>query len=149
MTDSHHASHCHAHADHHHDHGADQVAAKRTSVAAMLSLACAVHCMAVPVLLLALPNLGNLLTGELEWLMVIVIVGLTVPAVLNAWRAGAHWAIGGFGLGLGLLATSFALGHQHAGIDHAASLLGTGLAIGGSLLLASAHWHTQRRLACC
>lgn len=110
----------------------------------MLSLACAVHCMAAPVLLLALPNLAGVLTSELEWLLALGIVGLTIPAGLNAWRAGARWAIAGFVVGLGLLVASFALGH-----DHAADLFGTALAIGGSLLLASAHWHTQRRLACC
>lgn len=118
--------------------------ARTSSVGTMLSLACAVHCMAAPVLLLALPNLGSLLTSELEVLLVLGIVGLTIPAGRNAWRAGARWAIAGFVIGLALLVASFALGH-----DHAAGLLGTGLAIGGSLLLASAHWHTQRRLACC
>jgi hypothetical protein len=124
--------------------------ARTSSVGTMLSLACAVHCMAAPVLLLALPNLGSLLTSELEVLLVLGIVGLTIPAGRNAWRAGARWAIAGFAAGLVLLIASFVLGHDHAATpDHAAMLLGPALAIGGSLLLASAHWHTQRRLACC
>ncbi len=120
--------------------------ARTSSVGTMLSLACAVHCMAAPVLLLALPNLGSLMSRELEWVLVLGIVGLTIPAGRNAWRAGARWAIAGFVVGLALLASSFALGHDH---DQPAMLLGPALAIGGSLLLASAHWHTQRRMACC
>ncbi len=121
-----------------------------SNLGTMLSLACAVHCMAMPVLLLALPNLGDLLTDELEWLLVIAIVGLTIPAGIKAWRARASWALVGFVLGFVLLAASFVLGHEHGGLDHAFTALpGTCLAISGSLLLASAHWHTQRRMACC
>lgn len=140
MTDSNHAPHEHAHTP---------ASGQSASVGAVLSLACAVHCMAMPVLLIALPNLGDLLTGGLEWLLAIVIFGLTIPAGINAWRAGANWAIAGFVVGLGLLIASFALGHEHAHLDHAASFMASALAIGGSLLLASAHWHTQRRMACC
>ncbi|MFV8749799.1 MerC domain-containing protein [Nannocystaceae bacterium ST9] len=136
MTDPLHASHRHARPS-------------SSNLGAFLSMACAVHCMAVPFLLLALPNLGELLTSDLEWLMAIAIAGLTIPAGINAWRAKANWAIAGFVAGFALLSASFVLGHEHAEFDHAASFLATGLAIGGSLLLASAHWHTQRRLACC
>jgi ABC-type glucose/galactose transport system permease subunit len=117
---------------------------RATRVGTVLSLACAVHCMAAPVLLLALPNLGQLLTAELEWVLAIGIAGLTIPAGINAWRAGATWAIAGFVIGFALLLGSFVLGH-----DHTAGVMGSLLAIGGSLMLASAHWHTQRRLACC
>lgn len=117
---------------------------RTTHVGTALSLACAVHCMAAPVLLLALPNLGDFLTVELEWLLALGIAGLTIPAGINAWRAGAHWAIAGFVIGFSLLLGSFAVGH-----DHAAGAMSSLLAIVGSLLLASSHWHTQRRLACC
>ena len=136
MTDSKHATHPAS--------AAHSARIRTTRVGTALSLACAVHCMAAPVVLLALPNLGDLLTTELECLLAIGIAGLTIPAGINAWRAGARWAIAGFVIGFGLLLASFVLGH-----DHAAGMMGSLLAGCGSLLLASAHWHTQRRLACC
>jgi hypothetical protein len=119
---------------------------RATRVGTALSLACAVHCMAAPVLLLALPNLGDFFTGEVEWVIAAGIAALTIPAGINAWRAGAHRAIVGFVVGFVLLLGSFAIGHDH---EHTVGAMSSVLAIGGSLLLASAHWHTQRRLACC
>lgn len=114
------------------------------AVGACLSLACAIHCLAMPLLILLLPmaGLGFLLDESAEWTLLLGTVAVALPCFCHGYRIHRRvslfaWA----GLGLLLLAAGQA---AHA---HPDSHLWTAA---GGVGLAGAHW-VNRALcrACC
>ncbi|MDA0990951.1 MAG: MerC domain-containing protein [Verrucomicrobia bacterium] len=90
---------------------------------AAASMICAVHCMALPLLLAILPTigLGFLLNESLEKGFVVASVLVAGLSLVWGIRLHGRWrAIPLYALGAGLLLLAmFVLGHQHAGHQHA------------------------------
>ncbi len=108
-------------------------------VAATLSSLCLVHCLLLPLLLLALPALavtlhvGLLATGGFHWLLIAVAVPVSALALWKGFvrhhnRQPAVLALLGFAL--------MALG----AMAHGQPLAESGLTIAGGALVALAHW---------
>lgn len=106
------------------------------SVAVAISGLCAVHCLALPLLLIAFPVLGGtVLTDEMfHALLLWVILPTSLLAIgLGRIRHPDAWVIGLIGAGLLILAVGAVWAHEHAApwVDTAMSLTGgTILAVG-------------------
>ena len=112
-----------------------------------LSVACLLHCLAVPLLLVAAPWLSLGLLGE-KWFH-LTLVAVIIPLSLIAFRAGnagrASRRVLGPGLvGLGLITVAAVLEMLHV-MDHAVA---AGLTSLGGILLIVGHWHNLRARGC-
>lgn len=108
------------------------------------SAACLAHCLALPLLLAALPALSRLLAVPESFH--VWVLGLAIPAALFALLQGRSRHGDGRPLtqgltGLALMALgAFAVGESWAE---------TPVTVAGSLLLAGAHWRNWRRRHAC
>lgn len=109
--------------------------------AVVLSGVCLVHCMAVPVAMLALPALGALLLQS-ETLVHWILLGIAVPiSALALWVGYSRFGnlrsvwLGAAGLMVMFLGVSHLLGR---GLEVALTLIGV-------VLVAGAHWLNIRR----
>ena len=114
----------------------------RTAIA--LSGLCVLHCLAMPLLLLALPFLGQLTAGHFHLQMLIVVVPVSTIALSLGFRRHRRLSVmvaGGAGLLLLVIGGTWM--HTEVGIvaDRATT-------IAGSLLLASAHFYNSRFARC-
>lgn len=148
----HHAHSQHAHSHHVHAHDAAERAQMSTAerAATWLSLACAVHCLLMPLVITVLPLLGAAGLGELEPAGHLALTLLVVASALLGvtWGYRRHrdlrivWATA---IGLG----AYLLGHWLED-----SWYGLGLAVLGALTLAASSFvgarlsHTCRDASC-
>ena len=110
----------------------------RTAIA--LSGLCVLHCLAMPLVLLLLPFLGQLTEGHFHLQMLVVVVPVSTIALSLGYRKHRRLAVlvAGAG-GLLLLFVGGTWMHNEIGIiaDRATTIT-------GSLLLASAHFYNSR-----
>ena len=114
----------------------------RTAIA--LSGLCVLHCLAMPLVLLLLPFLGQLTDGHFHLQMLIVVVPVSTIALSLGYRRHRRLAVLAAGAaGLLLLFVGGTWMHYEIGIiaDRATT-------IAGSLLLASAHFYNSRFSRC-
>jgi len=105
--------------------------------AVAISALCAIHCLALPVLLVLFPLLGaTVMTDEslhvmLLWVILptsVIAIGLALPRHKDAW------AIGLIGLGLLILVLGAFWAH-----DHAEPWVDTAMSVSGGAILAAGH----------
>jgi hypothetical protein len=107
-----------------------------------LSIACAVHCLALPVLILMLPNIAalNLDNEAFHVWMVVVVIPCSVYALFLGCKEHNRrqfWVLAG--IGLTMLVLALALGEAH--IAEAGEKIMTLL---GASLVAAGHWLNYR-----
>lgn len=108
--------------------------------AVALSGLCLVHCLALPIVLAALPFVSEIADGHLHAQMLIVVVPVSVFAFARGFRVHRNGTVVACGaLGLVVLAVGGTFVHSHFGLaaDRA-------LTIAGSLVLAVAHFYNSR-----
>lgn len=120
-----------------------------------LSVACLIHCLATPVLLIALPSLSFLVVEHdhahglehghelLHQVLLVILPLLAVLAFIPGYRMHGkrqvfYWAFPG----IVALAIGVILAHDYAA-------LATGITIFGSVLLVRAHLLNRKECACC
>ncbi len=106
-----------------------------------ISIACMLHCLALPVAAALLPfgALGSLAENHWHWLFVVLAAPVSILAAYRAHQAGAPQGFTvAVGVGLGLLLCGV-LVHGH--------LLQVALTLAGALTLAAAHLYNLRRLS--
>lgn len=114
----------------------------RTAIA--LSGLCVLHCLAMPLVLLTLPFLGELTAEHFHLQMLVVVVPVSTIAMSLGFRRHRSMAvIVAGGVGLAFLIVGGTWMHNEIGIiaDRATT-------IAGSLLLASAHFYNSRLSRC-
>ena len=114
----------------------------RTAIA--LSGLCVLHCLTMPLVLLALPFLGQLSADHFHLQMLVVVVPVSTIALSIGYRRHRRLAVMIAGaVGLLLLFIGGTWMHNEIGIvaDRATT-------IAGSLLLASAHYYNSRFSRC-
>ncbi len=109
-----------------------------------LSGLCVLHCLAMPLVLLTLPFLGELTASHFHLQMLLVVVPVSGIALSLGFRRHRRLSIivaGGIGLALLFIGGTWM--HNEIGIiaDRATT-------IAGSLLLASAHYYNSRFSRC-
>jgi hypothetical protein len=109
-----------------------------------LSGLCVLHCLAMPLVLLALPFVGELTPGHFHLQMLVVVVPVSTIALSLGYRRHRRMSIliAG-GVGLAMLFVGGTWMHSEIGIiaDRATT-------IAGSLVLASAHFYNSRFSRC-
>jgi hypothetical protein len=108
--------------------------------AVTLSGLCLLHCLALPVVLVALPFAGELSEGHLHAQMLVIVVPVSVFAFARGFRVHGNRGVVAFGtLGLALLVIGGTFVHDRYGLaaDRA-------LTIAGSLVLAVCHFYNSR-----
>lgn len=101
-----------------------RTALSRSSV--ILSSVCLLHCLATPVLILALPSFSVLVSDTLEWVLILAVVPLSVGAFLPTWlRHRNPGLMASFAIGLGFVILSQFLFHQHLHSEESYRLPGT------------------------
>ena len=106
-----------------------------------LSALCLVHCLALPLLVVGLPFLGEFAESHLHYQLLVVVVPLSVFALAIGFRRhGDPRIVIGGSLGMLLLIIGATVAHTELGL--VADRLFT---IAGSLVLATAHWKNSRR----
>lgn len=106
-----------------------------------ISIACMLHCLALPVVAALLPfgALGSLAENHWHWLFVVLATPVSVLSAYRAHQAGAPQSFSvAVGVGLGLLLCGV-LVHDHK--------LQVALTLAGALTLAAAHLYNLRRLS--
>ncbi len=114
-------------------------------VAVVLSGLCLVHCLALPVLLAALPFLGGFADSHWHLPMLAIALPVSIVAIVIGYRRHGNRAIvAGAAVAMGLLVLGATLGHAWLGpaADRA-------LTVAGSLALAAVHWQNSLRLRRC
>lgn len=109
------------------------------TLGATASIVCAVHCVAVALLLGAMPALGLLADPRIEWGFLFLSTGVGVLALVPAY--GHHHRVApllAFAAGILVLATAHAIAPVTAWLEVA-------LVVAGASCLVLAHW-TNRRL---
>lgn len=114
-------------------------------VAVVLSGLCLVHCLALPVLLAAMPFLSGF--AETHWHLPMLAIALPVSLVaivIGYRRHGNRAIVAGAAAGLVLLVAGATLGHAVLGetVDRV-------LTVAGSVVLAAVHWQNSLRLRQC
>jgi hypothetical protein len=108
--------------------------------AVILSGLCLIHCLALPLVLAALPFLTELSSGHLHVQMLLVVVPVSVFAFAIGYRRHRSLRILAFGtLGLAVLAIGGTFVHSHYGIAADRTLT-----VAGSLILAATHFYNSR-----
>lgn len=108
--------------------------------AVTLSGLCLLHCLAMPVVLAALPFFNEISTGHLHAELLIIVIPVSVFAFLSGYRTHGNRMVLALGtLGLVILTIGGTYAHSHYGLaaDRA-------LTIAGSLILAVAHFRNSR-----
>lgn len=116
----------------HHVHAARSYASHAERAATWLSVACAVHCLVVPVAMSVMPVIGASglvhFSPAVELLLTLLVVASAVAGVTWGYRRHRDARIV-MATGIGLAA--YVVGHLHED-----SWYGIGLAVGGALVLA-------------
>ena len=109
------------------------------------SLACAVHCAAVPLLVAVLPmvGLGFLKDERLEWALVASSAIVATASLTSGYRRHARR------LPLGVLALGLMLLVSGRFVERGGVALGTALVVCGGLLVALAHFFNHRGTCGC
>ncbi|MGH8195359.1 MAG: MerC domain-containing protein [Woeseiaceae bacterium] len=108
--------------------------------AVTLSGLCLLHCLAMPVVLAALPFFSEIPTGHLHAELLIIVIPVSVVAFLSGYRRHGNRRVLALGtLGLVILTMGGTYAHSHYGLaaDRA-------LTIAGSLILAVTHFRNSR-----
>ncbi|HLT92022.1 MAG TPA: MerC domain-containing protein [Woeseiaceae bacterium] len=106
----------------------------------VLSGICLVHCLALPLVVAALPFVSELARGHLHAQLLAVVVPVSVLAFGVGFRRHRRTAVlAGGGLGLALLVVGGTVAHERYGIT-----ADRVLAVAGSLVLAFAHYRNSR-----
>lgn len=114
-------------------------------VAVVLSGLCLVHCLALPVVLAALPLLSGF--AETHWHLPMLAIALPISfaaIVIGYRRHGNRGIVAGAVAGLLLLIAGATLGHALLG-----QTADRVLTVTGSLVLAAVHWQNSVRLRQC
>lgn len=115
-------------------------AATLDRVATMLSGLCLLHCLALPLVIAALPALSEFSSGHLHAQLLIVAIPVSVVALAIGFRRHANRFVVIFGvLGMLLLVVGGTVLHSHYGLaaDRA-------FTIAGALVLAVTHYFNNR-----
>jgi len=111
---------------------------------AFLGIACAIHCVVVPLALGVLPSLGLEFLAEDGVDNVIVLVASVCAAIAAwfGWRAHKDMRIVlAFAASIALLVSAHAVGEEH--------ILGRAISVAGGIGLAISHlWNTRRSRSC-
>lgn len=111
---------------------------------AFLGIACAVHCVVVPLMLGVLPSLGlEFLADEgVDHTIVLIASGCAALAAWFGWRAHRDIRIVlGFAASVGMLVLAHEVGEGQ--------VLGRAISVAGGIGLAATHfWNTRRSRAC-
>lgn len=150
-----HHNHNEEHSHHHvHEHGKDHIPTDKIGMA--LSFLCLVHCLAGPILLVALPSLGQFISHEAFH---IIMLGFVIPvAALSFIKSYKSHGIklplklgatGALFLVLGILIPAL-IGHDHAHHDEHLNLqtLETAFTVLGGIVLAYAHYINFKQCQC-
>jgi ABC-type uncharacterized transport system permease subunit len=114
-------------------------------LAILMSALCIVHCLALPVVLLALPFMAEFAATHWHLPMLLFAVPVSLTAIVIGYRRHGNIAlVVGVGLGLAMLVTGATIAHDHFG-----PLADRSLTIAGSLMLAWVHWQNSRLLRGC
>lgn len=114
-------------------------------IAMMMSMLCIVHCLALPVVLVALPFMAQFAETHWHLPMLLIAVPISTTAIVIGYRRhGNSTLVAGVVVGLALLTAGATVGHTYFG-----PLVDRSLTILGSLLLAYAHWQNSRLLRTC
>jgi uncharacterized membrane protein len=111
-------------------------------VAVVLSGLCLLHCLALPLVIVALPFIAEL--AETHWhtpMLLIAVPVSTIAIVIGYRRHGNRLIVAAGALGLALLIIGATVAHAHYG-----ATVDRTLTIAGSLLLAAVHWQNSRQL---
>ena len=109
-------------------------------IAIAMSGLCMLHCLALPIVLLTMPILGELGTGHFHLQSLVFVMPVSVVALLLGYQRHLHTGILAWGvLGLGLLVFGATWAHDEIGV--LADRLST---IAGSIILASTHYANSR-----
>ena len=109
--------------------------------AILLSALCLLHCLAVPLVIVAVPAVAMALPGQ-NWVHLVILATAAPLAAVALWRGWRRHrdrrpALLG-AVGLALLVTGVAVGESD---------LETVLTVVGGLVLAAAHWSNRREVA--
>lgn len=111
-------------------------------VAVVLSGLCILHCLALPIVLLALPVLAEFAEGHWHLPMLAIALPVSVAAIVIGYRRHGNRRLVVLGaLGLALLVLGATVAHAFLGPTADRTLT-----IAGSLLLAWVHWQNSRAL---
>lgn len=114
-------------------------------VAVVLSGLCLVHCLALPLVIAALPFLAGLSDSHWHGPMLLIALPVSAVAIVIGYRRHGNRGIVAGGIaGLALLTAGATLGHAYLGVT-----ADRVLTISGSLLLAAVHWQNSTRLRRC
>lgn len=109
-------------------------------VAVALSGLCLLHCLALPLLLLALPALNEFSGGHLHAQVLVVAIPVSIVAFAIGFRRHGNRYVLGFGiLGILLLVTGGTVAHTYYG-----PVADRSLTIAGALVLAVTHYFNSR-----
>jgi hypothetical protein len=109
-------------------------ALSRSSV--FFSSVCLIHCLATPLVVLALPSMSVFFSDTLEWMLILSVVPLSLAAFIPTWwkHKNVRLAVW-FGVGLGFVMISQLLFHQHNHTVASLQVPGVAsMALGASLL---------------
>ena len=111
-------------------------------MAMSLSLLCALHCMAFPVIIVMLPSLAALqLDGEAFHLwMVLAVIPISIYALTMGCRQHKHYRL----LGIGLVGLLFLLSAVLPGDDLISSFWEKALTVTGAVTIALGHYWNYR-----
>lgn len=109
-------------------------------VAIGLSGLCVLHCLALPVILIAAPFLGGFADDHLHAQMLVLVLPISVIALATGFRRHQNrhiiaWAV----VGMVLLVLGGTVMHAQFGL-----VMDRVFTIGGSAVLAVAHWYNAR-----
>ena len=122
------------------DNSASRTTGLLDGTAILLSGLCVVHCLALPVLILAAPFLGQLADSHLHAQMLVIVLPLSTGALALGFRQHRNLRIIIAGVaGMLLLALGATIMHNQFGIaaDRAFTMTGAGI-------LALSHWFNSR-----
>jgi len=107
--------------------------------AVALSGLCLVHCLALPLILSALPFLASFEAGHLHAQMLVVVLPLSIVALSLGYRRHSDLRVIAAGLvGMLLLTIGGTIAHDHYGL-----LADRTLTVAGALTLATAHFYNS------
>lgn len=108
--------------------------------AVLLSGLCVLHCLALPVLIVAAPLVAELAATHWHAPMLVVVVPLSIVAIVIGYRRHGNKTVPWLGaLALALLMVGGTIVHYRYGVT-----ADRVLTISGSLLLAWVHWRNSR-----
>lgn len=120
----------------------------RSSV--FLSSVCLIHCMATPLLVLALPSFSVFFTDIVEWVLVLAVVPVSLAAFIPTWlKHRDRTLLVRFLVGVGFVFVSQFLFHQHHHGDAAVQWPGMMSMALGAGLMAWAIYRNNRHTHVC